>query len=271
MTNFMKNFYIPFLGLVCILLLLSACSGEKNEWKDAITQNTIQAYEDFLQAHPDGEFAAGAKAKIESIYLDQAKKTNTISAYREFLQRYPDGKLAEEAQSHIEKIYPSFSADTPLKIDSVPEATWGGNVLFEKIDDEGFVHFSLTGTMKVKGSGKEIPIFCCQQIELAPELRLSTDIFNKKDMKAITTTKKSNIKQHLKIEKVTVNGKTYNTIKQPYEVDRIEYDPVHGKVKLEQEGVEFIISGPNGAKLKKEGNGFLLVEGEAKLFNKKYE
>lgn len=270
MNNFEKNSFFPFIAFACLLLLLSACSGEKNAWEDATTQNTAQAYEDFLKAHPDGEFAIEAKAQIESIYLDQAKKTNTITAYQDFLQRYPDGKLAEEAQSQLNIIFPFLSTDTQLIIDSVPEATWGGNILFEKIDDEGFLHFSFSGIMKVSGSGKKSPIFCCQQIELAPELRLPTDIFNK-DMKVITTTNNSEIKQHLKTKTVTINGKTYNTIQTPYEVDRIEYDSVHGKIKLEQESVEFIISGPRGAKLKKEGNGFLLVEGEAKLFNKKYE
>jgi len=265
-----------FAGLVFGLfvasgLFFTGCSGEKGAWEEAVSNNNIQAYEEFLKTYPKSTFVDEAKARIRSIYLEEAKEANTITAYKKFLVQYPEGKLAEEARTLIEKIYPSFSLNTVLKIKSITETVWNGNISFEKVDESGFLYFTMKGTVKVTGDEKEIHFFCSQFIKLAPNLRLPTFVFNKKGLAGITTTKPSNIKRHLKTKSVTIKGKTYQTLKRPFETGSIELNPVYGKIKKDQESHEFIVAGANGAKLKKEGSGYLLVEGEAKLFNKKFE
>ena len=53
--------------LVGQLLFLVGCATPKKDWEKAQRLNTIEAYEEFLQKHPDSEFAYKAKRKIEEI------------------------------------------------------------------------------------------------------------------------------------------------------------------------------------------------------------
>jgi len=268
-----KKFFtgLVFGLFVAAVLFFTGCSGEKKAWEKAVSNNSIQAYEDFLKTYPKNKFADEAKTRIGLIYLEEAKEANTITAYKKFLVQYPEGKPAEEVHSLIEKIYPSFSLDTMVKIESIPETIWKGDISFEKVDESGFLYFTMKGTVKVTGDEKDIHFFCSEFIKLAPNLKLPTSVFNEKGLAGITTTKKCNIKRNLKTKAVTINGKTYQTMKRPFETSSIEFNPVCGKIKKDEESFEFIVAGANGAKLKKEGNGYLLVEGEAKLFNKKFE
>ena len=254
-----------------LMLVAFGCSGEKAAWEEAQKTGTIQAYEEFLKAHPEGEFAVGAKNRIEEIHLTAAEKANTVTAYEEFLQLYPDGDLAEKARAAIERIFPSFNKETAVAVESIPDTVWDGKVVFHKIDEEGFAHFTMTGTVKVTGAEEEFPFFCATNVELPPGMKLPAAVFNHQGLKGVITTKKSVFNRHLKTTTVTVKGKKYNTIKRPYEVDRLEMNPVHAKVKVDPPGDIYIVAGPAGVKLKKEGGGFLLVDGEAKLLNKIYQ
>jgi len=71
-------------------------------------------------------------------------------------------------------------------------------------------------------------------------------------------------KIHLQLETVTIDGKKYNKIKEPRVRDQIESDIVL-EVPVDTDASELIVSGPKGATLKKDGKGFLLLQGEAYL------
>jgi hypothetical protein len=258
--------------LVCAFILGAiGCSGEKAAWEEAQKAGTIQAYEEFLKTHPEGEFAASAKTRIGEIHLTAAEQANTVTAYEEFLKLHPDGDLAEKARAAIETLNPSFKTDEVVAVESIPATVWGGEVVFQKVDEEGFIHFTMTGTVKVTGDAEEFPFFCAGDIELPAGMKLPAAVFSHRGLKGVITTKKSVFNKHLKTTTVTVKGKKYNTIKRPFEVDRLEMNPVHAKVKADPAGDIFIVAGPAGVKLKKEDNGFILVEGAAKLLNKKLQ
>jgi len=89
---------------LCFLVFIS-CSGENKDWKNAESENSITAYEDFLKQYPQGEFADEAQLQIEAIYFEKAEAVNTIEAYADFLKHYSEGEFADEAQSQIKAIY----------------------------------------------------------------------------------------------------------------------------------------------------------------------
>ena len=87
--------------LVGQLLFLVGCATPKKDWEKAQRLNTIEAYEEFLQKHPDSEFAYEAKHKIEELAWERAKEQNTIEAYEEFLQKHPFSIFALDAKERI--------------------------------------------------------------------------------------------------------------------------------------------------------------------------
>lgn len=89
---------------LCFLVLIS-CSGENKDWKNAESENSITAYEEFLKQYPQGEFADEAQSQIKAIYFEKAEAANTIEAYADFLKHYSEGEFADKARFKIEAIY----------------------------------------------------------------------------------------------------------------------------------------------------------------------
>ena len=48
---------LPIIVAAAAVLLLPGCSRVKDDWKAAQGADTSEAYQDFLQQHPDSEFA----------------------------------------------------------------------------------------------------------------------------------------------------------------------------------------------------------------------
>ena len=92
----------PLLALV----LLAACGpSEEREWQDARMKRSAEAYEQFLENYPEGEFAADAREALETLRFKQAQKENTLDAFTGFLELHPDGQHAEEATRTVEMMH----------------------------------------------------------------------------------------------------------------------------------------------------------------------
>jgi cell division septation protein DedD len=89
-----------------VVLVLQGCSRERIDWKSAEAADTIQAYNRFLERHPDSELAPQARARMAQLTEDRdwqrAVAANTVAAYEQFLSRHAAGKWAEEARIRIE-------------------------------------------------------------------------------------------------------------------------------------------------------------------------
>jgi cell division septation protein DedD len=93
------------------LLVLSACSREKSDWRSAQAADTSESYQQFVAAHPDSAFAVTAHERLGQLAEEKdwrsAAGTDTFEAYQQFLAQYPAGKWAHEAQLRID----SFTAN----------------------------------------------------------------------------------------------------------------------------------------------------------------
>ena len=91
---------------VALLATASGCSHEQRDWHSAQAANTIEAYEQFINAHPKSARAADAQAQIaqltEARDWQRASTIDTADAYRQFLAQHPQGKSAQEARIRIE-------------------------------------------------------------------------------------------------------------------------------------------------------------------------
>jgi hypothetical protein len=115
---------------------LIACSGEGRDWRSAEAADTVEAYDQFLEKHPEGEHVTQARARLGQLAEDRewqrATTADTAAAYREFLAQYPTGKWAGEARIRVE----NFALAEPAA------ATEGGSV----VAPDGDASVSTTGT-----------------------------------------------------------------------------------------------------------------------------
>lgn len=122
---------------------------------------------------------------------------------------------------------PAFSRDEVLEIPSISEVVGTGTAYFAEGKEPGTVRVLIIGTIPVVG-GKTC-LCCVEAIQLTPDLKIPT---------------------------------------KPWFIDR-EHEGQSMTVNLELQGpipddaTEFILSGPEGAALKKEGRGFTLTAGAA--------
>ena len=91
---------------ICLLLLLTGCSREQQDWRSAEAADTIEAYGHFIQRHPESELATQARTRVLQLGEDRdwehAGSADTVDAYREFIAQHPNGKWAQEARIRIE-------------------------------------------------------------------------------------------------------------------------------------------------------------------------
>jgi len=77
---------------------------EKLSFQQAITGNTISAYENFLKQYPAGALADDARRRMEKLSFEKAQAEDTVAAYGGYLKRYPHGIFADEARLRQEKL-----------------------------------------------------------------------------------------------------------------------------------------------------------------------
>lgn len=91
---------------VCFLLLIavSSCNSEKNDWEKASQENTIEAYENFINKHAKSEYFGEASKKLENLEWERASNKNSIESLSEFISKYPNGVHVPDARSNIEEL-----------------------------------------------------------------------------------------------------------------------------------------------------------------------
>ena len=84
---------------------LAACSNPNADWQKANQQNTVAAYQQFIQQHPNDARVPQARNRIDALNDEQAwttaKNANTLDAYQQYLQQEPNGMHATDAQDKV--------------------------------------------------------------------------------------------------------------------------------------------------------------------------
>lgn len=151
-----------------------------------------------------------------------------------------------------------FSAEEPVIIESVSHTVVEGEALFEPGEEPDRLTVTITGTLPFKDN---IACFVCvEMITLAPEVSVPLAVFFADTdvmLEAIVMGGTGSISYGVKKD-----DSGYNVIDQTsgeYIFEGMILDAYAPTAEAE----ELIISGPDGATLRKEDNGFWLVEGSA--------
>jgi hypothetical protein len=93
--------------IACIAAVSLVCAGcsAKKDWNRARAQDTVLAYEMFLDAHPNSDESVLARHRIEALQdagaWSRAQRNGTIGGYAEYLRWRPDGAHAAQARSRM--------------------------------------------------------------------------------------------------------------------------------------------------------------------------
>ncbi len=113
-------------GRVVLVTLIAgmaaACSREQQDWRSAEGADTTEAWQRFVEQHPDSELVNEARSRMAQVETHRdfqyADRIGTVEAYRDFLAHHPSGKWSELARIRIE----SFSlGSTPRIAPPTPE------------------------------------------------------------------------------------------------------------------------------------------------------
>jgi len=87
-------------------LSLAGCSHESSDWKSATAADTSEAYQQFLQQHPNSSNAARAHTRLQQLQevhdWQVASAADTRDAYEQYVAQHPDSQWAQEARIRIE-------------------------------------------------------------------------------------------------------------------------------------------------------------------------
>jgi sporulation related protein len=97
-------------GRVVLVTLIAgmaaACSREQLDWRSAEGADTTEAWQRYVEQHPDSELVNEARRRIAEHEAQRdfqyADRIGTVEAYRDFLARHPNGKWSEHARIRIE-------------------------------------------------------------------------------------------------------------------------------------------------------------------------
>lgn len=87
-----------------LVLLIIGCATTATRWRETSRANTITAYENFLQNHPDSEWAPEARKCIDDLAFAEAKRLDTVAALDSYRGRFPSGSHHDDALAECEAI-----------------------------------------------------------------------------------------------------------------------------------------------------------------------
>ena len=95
-------------AVLCAVLagIAAACSQEQQDWRAAEGADSTEAWQLFLEQHPDSELVNQARERIEQLQtrrdFQRADAIGTVEAYRAFIAHHPSGTWSERARIRIE-------------------------------------------------------------------------------------------------------------------------------------------------------------------------
>ena len=96
--------------ILCLMLALVVvgCDRQGAQWEAAQEEDTISAYESFIERYPETPRAEEARERIDALRMEQAwseaRQRDTIEAYNEFLEAHPDAAVADQARARMEAL-----------------------------------------------------------------------------------------------------------------------------------------------------------------------
>lgn len=91
--------------------MLAACSRQESGWRSAAAEDSIAAYERYLEDFPAGPQASNARARVAELMEQEAwsraNRLQTPEAWQRYLGEWPDGRHAPAARRQLTRFVPN--------------------------------------------------------------------------------------------------------------------------------------------------------------------
>lgn len=114
-------------------------SMEDDDWASARAAHTIEAYQNYLNAYPDGQFRAQARDEMDSLRRNNmvedawnAVDKSSVSAIQDFMASYPNSRYQTEARNLLKNLGASGLCDGEsirLLQDKIKDISRNDNIL----------------------------------------------------------------------------------------------------------------------------------------------
>ena len=92
------------LRVLVLALALTLGSCDNRAFRQAEKENTIQAFEKYLQKYPHGKHQQAANGHLAQLHFQEASRVRTVESYREYLRRYPTSVVAPVARQTLNEL-----------------------------------------------------------------------------------------------------------------------------------------------------------------------
>ena len=91
--------------------VLVACSRQESGWRSAAAEDSVAAYERYLEGFPAGPHASVARARVAELMEQEAwsraNRLQTPEAWQRYLGEWPDGRHAPSARRQLTLFVPN--------------------------------------------------------------------------------------------------------------------------------------------------------------------
>lgn len=94
-----KKFLLP---LLFSILFMYGCNSYT--WEEAQQADTYEAYQEYIEVNPEGEFVEEARNLSEQRYWDSIRNDTSATSFQTYLNRFPNGEYRSEAETRIDQL-----------------------------------------------------------------------------------------------------------------------------------------------------------------------
>jgi hypothetical protein len=87
--------------IAAILFVSMGCSTTNIDWEEASHVDTVKAYQQYLQKHPNSPYSEQAQIKLETYYYQNAKDDGTVIGYSNYLAKNSHGTHTRDIRAKL--------------------------------------------------------------------------------------------------------------------------------------------------------------------------
>jgi hypothetical protein len=112
----------PRVVSLVLLCLLAGCS-DLQDWQSAQRADTLEAYQSFVEGHPESQYVTVAERRIRELTEDRdwriANERDSAESYRSFINAHPRGRWASEAKVRLQNFLATPGVIGPAAVEPV--------------------------------------------------------------------------------------------------------------------------------------------------------
>lgn len=93
---------VLFAAMIALNFFYGCNSG--STWEETEQAGTYEAYQNYIESNPNGEYIAEARVRADSLYWESVAADTTEDSFETYLEEFPEGRYRAEAQAKIEEL-----------------------------------------------------------------------------------------------------------------------------------------------------------------------